>query len=125
MEGSDGVVVRTERDAVDVRQRDAVLRMEGALVEEQQRVGADDEELRRDLAVAPVDLVDDVGEVQLLRRVARSLQPLLVLAQTHVVGQERVSDTAKIREESTTIFGFLSVLILLELTFGDSTPSSL
>ena len=64
--------------------------MEGSLVEQQQGTGGDDEELRGDLAVAAVDLVDDVREVQRLRRVARRLQPLLVLAETHVVGQERM-----------------------------------
>ena len=45
-----------------------------------------------DLAVLAVDLVDDVGEDELLVvRLARDLAPLLVLTQTHVVAQERMT----------------------------------
>ena len=64
------------------------------------------------LAVLAVDLVDDVGEDELLVvRLARDLAPLLVLTQTHVVAQERMTHAVVVPRRTQTHTHFKHITV--------------
>ena len=98
MEDGDVVEVRAERDAHHVGSRNAVLDVQGPLVEQHHRTGRDDEEDGNQPSGRAADFADDIGEDDVIvDGFGHHAAPLGVLPESDVVALERVADGSRIR----------------------------